>query len=86
MNGVNKTLIIMVGHCSAMSHTGFMVEVTQCENARLPVQINVEEALLARVFPVSVTSSNTCECATFKNYRQRCVIYHVRSAALSEVE
>ena len=38
--------------CSAMSHTGFMVEVTQCENSRLPVQINVEEALLARVFPV----------------------------------
>ncbi len=31
---------------------GIMVEVTQCENARLPVQINVEEALLARVFPV----------------------------------
>ena len=45
----------MVKHkllCSAMSHTGFMVEVTPCENARLPVQINVEEALLARVFPV----------------------------------
>ena len=35
---------------SVMSYTGFMVEVTQCENARLPVQINVEEALLARVF------------------------------------
>ena len=48
MRGMVKRKLL----CSEMSHTGFMVEVTQCENARLPVQINVEEALLARVFPV----------------------------------
>ena len=48
MRGMVKRKLL----CSAMSHTGFMVEVTQCEYARLPVQINVEEALLARVFPV----------------------------------
>ena len=48
MRGMVKRKLL----CSVMSHTGFMVEVTQCENARLPVQINVEEALLARVFPV----------------------------------
>ncbi len=48
MRGMVKRKLL----CSVMSYTGFMVEVTQCENARLPVQINVEEALLARVFPV----------------------------------
>ena len=48
MRGMVKRKLL----CSVMSHTGFMVEVAQCENARLPVQINVEEALLARVFPV----------------------------------
>ena len=48
MRGMVKRKLL----CSVMSHTGFIVEGTQLENSRLPVQINVEEALLARVFPV----------------------------------